>query len=65
MDSKDTNSNASPMKPPEEIYLQQYLDTLNEKEKHAYEIARNHLGMSFQLDKSIGYLQWKTENITN
>ena len=36
----------------------QYLDTLSEKEKKSYEIAREHLGMSFQLDKSVGYLKW-------
>ena len=37
---------------------EQYLDTLSEKEKKSYEIAKEHLGMSFQLDKSVGYLKW-------
>ena len=37
---------------------QQYLETLSEKERKAYEIAKEHLGMSFQLDKSVGYLKW-------
>ena len=37
---------------------EQYLDTLSEKERKAYEIAKEHLGMSFQLDKSVGYLKW-------
>ena len=37
---------------------QQYLETLSEKEKKAYEIAKEHLGMSFQLEKSVGYLRW-------
>jgi hypothetical protein len=42
---------------------QQYLESLSEKEKKAYEIAKNHLGMSFQLDKSVGYLKWlKSQN---
>ena len=36
----------------------QYVDTLSEKERKAYEIAKEHLGMSFQLDKSVGYLKW-------
>jgi hypothetical protein len=46
----------------EEIFLQQYLNTLDEKEILAYNIAKEHLGMSFQLEKSIGYLDWKTQN---
>jgi hypothetical protein len=37
---------------------QQYLETLSEKERKSYEIAKEHLGMSFQLDKSVGYLKW-------
>jgi hypothetical protein len=36
----------------------QYLETLSEKERKAYEIAKEHLGMSFQLEKSVGYLRW-------
>jgi hypothetical protein len=42
-----------------EQLLQEYLATLNEKEKKAYEIARDHLGTSFQLEKSNGFLKWK------
>ena len=37
---------------------EQYLKTLSEKERKSYEIAKEHLGMSFQLDKSVGYLKW-------
>jgi len=36
-----------------------YLKTLPQKEFKAYLIAKDHLGMSFQLDKSIGFLTWK------
>lgn len=39
-----------------------YLKTLTEKEKKGYEIAKSHLGMSFDLEKSIGYLEWKKKN---
>jgi len=49
----------------EEIFLQQYLNTLDEKEILAYIIAKEHLGMSFQLEKSIGYLDWKKQNNHN
>ena len=38
--------------------LEQYIDSLSEKERKSYEIAREHLGMSFQLEKSVGYLKW-------
>jgi len=36
----------------------EYLDSLTEKERVSYQIAKEHLGMSFQLDKSIGFLRW-------
>ena len=36
-----------------------YVDSLSAKEKKAYLIARDHLGMSFTLEKSVGFLQWK------
>jgi hypothetical protein len=36
----------------------EYLDSLTEKERVSYKIAKEHLGMSFQLDKSIGFIRW-------
>ena len=49
-----------------ESLQKQYLDSLSEKEKKSYEIAREHLGMSFQLDKSNGYIKWyKNKQTTN
>lgn len=39
--------------------MEKYLNTLSVKEKKAYEIAKSHLGCSFDLAKSNGYLQWK------
>ena len=48
---------------PELVYLDQYIQTLDEKELKAYHIARDHLGMSFQLEKSNGYLNWKKDNV--
>jgi hypothetical protein len=38
-----------------------YLETLSEKEMKAYIIAKNHLGTSFQLEKSGGFKKWKKE----
>jgi hypothetical protein len=37
---------------------EQYLKTLSEKEFKAYEIAKDHLGSSFELEKSVGFLKW-------
>jgi hypothetical protein len=42
-----------------EELLKLYLESLSEKELKAYEIAKSHLGMSFQLEKSNGFLKWK------
>jgi hypothetical protein len=39
--------------------MDMYLQSLPEKEKKGYEIAKSHLGMSFQLEKSLGYLEYK------
>jgi len=36
-----------------------YLEQLGDKERIAHLIAKEHLGTSFDLVKSIGYLSWK------
>jgi len=38
---------------------QEYIDSLDEKEKQAYEIAKSHLGSTFHLMKSNGFIEWK------
>jgi len=40
-----------------EIY--QYLTQMTEHERIAYEIALNHLGTSFNVYRSNGFIQWK------
>lgn len=42
-----------------DILLQMYLDTFDEKEKMAYNIAKTHLGSSFSLEKSNGFVEWR------
>ncbi len=51
----------------QDILIQNYMKTFSEKDKKAYEIAKSHLGMTFQIEKSIGYIEWlKTqENKSN
>ena len=46
---------------PEEVrqYIIKYLEQLGDKERVAYSIAKEHLGTSFDIVKSIGYLTWK------
>ena len=39
--------------------LSNYINTLDERSKQAYEIAKDHLGTSFDLEKSIGFLNFK------
>ena len=35
-----------------------YISTLNHFEKHTMEIAKQHLGSSFDLTKSNGFMKW-------
>jgi len=39
----------------------EFLDSLNEKERMAYHIAKSHLGTMFSLDKSNAFLEWVNE----
>ncbi len=38
---------------------QKYIESLDKKEFQAYNIAKSHLGSSFELSKSIGFIKWK------
>ena len=39
--------------------IDEYIEQLTEIEKIVYEIAIEHLGSSFDLTKSIGFITWK------
>jgi hypothetical protein len=41
-----------------------YLETLNDREMKAYFIAKEHLGMTFHLQKSNGYREWQKKTIS-
>lgn len=43
----------------EETEEDKYLKTLDKKELQAYEIAKTHLGNTFHLKKSNGFIEWK------
>jgi len=42
-----------------------YIESLSEKEMKAYIIAKSHLGSSFSLEKSVGFLKWKKKQEEN
>ena len=44
--------------------VDEYITTLNEKEFKAYLIAKDHLGDSFQMEKSNGFLEWLKTRIS-
>lgn len=61
MESECTNENLSRYPTETHELILQYLESMNEKEKIAYKIAKNHLGTSFNIIKSIGYIEWKSK----
>ena len=44
-------------------FTEQYIKSLSDKEYQAYMIAKSHLGSSFDLEKSIGFLEWKKSQV--
>ena len=42
----------------------EYIKSLSEREYKAYMIAKSHLESSFDLEKSIGYKEWKKAQLT-
>ena len=42
-----------------------YISSLSEKELQAYHIAKSHLGSSFSLEKSKGFIEWKIRHEIN
>ena len=45
-----------------EEMIQEYISQLTEVEKIAYEIAKEHLGSSFNIYRSNGFKEWKQTN---
>lgn len=45
--------------------LENYLSSLSPKEIQGYNIAKSHLGMTYQYDKTIGFLAWKQKQTTD
>lgn len=43
--------------------IQNYVASLPDKERVAYEIAKEHLGTSFTVEKTVGFLRWKRQRM--
>tara|TARA_Y100000992_G_scaffold134685_1_gene88948 strand:- start:1831 stop:1992 length:162 start_codon:yes stop_codon:yes gene_type:complete len=39
--------------------VDKYIQSLNDKERKALEIAKNHLESSFDIEKSVGFIKFK------
>ena len=44
----------------EELHML-YISQMSVQERKAYEIAKEHLETSFNIEKSIGFIEWKKE----
>ena len=42
----------------EELFIEEYISQLTKVEKIAYEIAKEHLGSSFNIKRSNGFKEW-------
>jgi len=57
--TKKTSNKVNIQEPKVENLFEEYLTSLSEKELQGYEIAKSHLGSSFSLEKSNGFITWK------
>ena len=48
-----------------DVLLEKYVESLSEKELKTYHIAKSHLGTSFSLEKSRGFIEWKNKNVVD
>ena len=64
MPSKQSQINKKPLQINKKhpLNISSYVKSLNDIEKKALEIAKEDLGSSFDLEKSIGYLSWLKKN---
>jgi hypothetical protein len=46
-----------------DVDIKKYIDQLSDKERKVYNIAKEHLGTSFNILKSVGYINWKNKKM--
>lgn len=62
VDSDESQKPESPPPPPQsETTIENYINSLTKEEKKTMEIAKSHLGTSFNIKRSIGYINWEAE----
>jgi transcriptional regulator CtsR len=44
--------------------IEQYISSLNDQERKTLEIAKDHLGTSFNIVKSVGFINWNETRST-
>ena len=59
--SKTAKTNHSEDSSEHNSEVEKYIQQLSESERKTYEIANQHLESSFSVEKSIGYLKWKSK----
>jgi hypothetical protein len=59
MNTSTSTENPPDIQESESESVKKYIEQLNDKERIAYSIAKEHLATSFNIAKSIGYLTWK------
>jgi len=58
-----SDQKAKGLREPNTDLCEEYLKSLSEKELQGYHIAKSHLGSSFSLIKSHGFITWKSKNV--
>lgn len=56
-----TTTTAEHVEPSIDILVEKYMSSLSPKETKSLVIAKEHLGMSFSIEKSVGFIQWLKE----
>lgn len=59
-----SSSSAPDLHIPLSVQIERYIESMTPKEKKGYLIAKNHLGSSFQIEKSIGFKEFVQKQIT-
>ena len=64
MISSDSSNSLKDGEPSISKEVDTYIKSMSQKDYLAYTIAKEHLGSSFTVEKSVGFLKWKQSNST-
>ena len=60
----ETMETMKTMKTMDTKLIEQYILSLNDQERKTLEIAKDHLGTSFNIVKSVGFIKWNETRST-